>query len=171
MIVHDLRTPLTGIITSLQLLQMDVGALGEDSEEDVARALRSATLLAQMINGVLDVSKMEAGDMKLDIRAHDLVETSGAALDSLGGATTDRDVVVEADGEGWTDYDETLLTRVVTNLVANALRFTPADGSVWEGARTDPRAWRCGIPARGFRRNFTSGSSRSSARWRVPRIR
>lgn len=162
MIVHDLRTPLTGIITSLQLLQMDVGALGEDSEEDMTRALRSATLLAQMVNGVLDVSKMEAGDMKLDIRVHDLVKTSWSALDSLGGVTADRDVMVEADGEVWTDYDEMLLTRVVTNLVANALRFTPADGSVRVGvgrsadgsARVEVRDTGPGIPAEFHERIF-----------------
>ena len=162
MIVHDLRSPLTGIITSLQLLQMDVGALGEDSEEDVARGLRSATLLAQMITGVLDVSKMEAGDMKLDIRAHDLVETSRAALDSLGGVTTDRDVVVVADGEVWASYDETMLTRVVTNLVANALRFTPPEGSVRVAVRrgedgstrVEVRDTGQGIPAESHERIF-----------------
>ncbi len=162
MLVHDMRTPLTGIITSLQLLQMDVGALGEDSEEDVTRALRSATLLAQMINGVLDVNKMEAGEMKLDIRPHDLVKASRAALDSLGAVTTDRDVAVEAEGEVWTDCDETLLKRVVTNLVANALRFTPADGSVRVGvgrsedgsARVEVRDTGEGIPAEYHERIF-----------------
>ncbi|HIF22574.1 MAG TPA: PAS domain S-box protein [Gemmatimonadetes bacterium] len=162
MLVHDMRTPLTGIITSLQLLQMDVGALGEDSEEDMTRALRSATLLAQMINGVLDVNKMEAGEMKLNIRPNDLVKASRAALDSLGAVTTDRDVAVEAEGEVWTDCDETLLKRVVTNLVANALRFTPADGSVRFGvgrsedgsARVEVRDTGEGIPAEYHERIF-----------------
>ena len=162
MIVHDLRSPLTAIITSLQLLQMDVEALSEESEQDVATALRSANQLAQMINGVLDVSKMEAGKMKLDIRAHDLVGTSRAALDSLGGLMIDRDVVVEAEGEVQAAYDETLVTRVVTNLVANALRFTPSDASVRVvvrrgedgSARVEVRDTGAGIPAEYHERIF-----------------
>ena len=130
MIVHDLRSPLTGIITALQVLEMDAGALGEESQQDVIRALRSAKLLSQMVTEVLDVSKMEAGEMKLNVRAHDLAKTSRTALDSLSGLTSDRDVKVEAEGAVQAGYDEGLITRVVTNLVSNALRFTPDDGSV-----------------------------------------
>jgi PAS domain S-box-containing protein len=155
MIVHDLRSPLTGIITSLQMLQEDSDELSEDSAQDVNRALRSATLLAQMVTGVLDVSKMEAGDMRLDIRAHDLVQTSRDAIDSLGGLTADRAVVVEAEEEVQAAYDEAIVTRVVTNLVANALRFTPDDAPVsvvvrTEGdgsARVEVRDAGSGIPA------------------------
>ncbi|MCH7533216.1 MAG: PAS domain-containing protein [Gemmatimonadetes bacterium] len=131
MIVHDLRNPVTGIIAWLKMAQeTDPDAPAEESERYVARALWNASMLAQMINGVLDVSKMEAGDMELDIRVHDIAETSRAALDSLGGLIPDRDVEVESDEEVRAAYDEPLVTRVIANLVANALWFTPHDGSV-----------------------------------------
>ena len=62
MIVHDLRNPVTGIIAWLRMAQeTDPGAPAEESERYVAQALGNASLLDQMINGVLDVSKMEGG--------------------------------------------------------------------------------------------------------------
>ena len=141
MIVHDLRSPLTGIVSSLQMLAMDAAALGPESEEDVARALRSATSLIQMINGLLDVNKMESGELTLKASQADLVPTVRAALESLSGLVRGRNVSVEApDGAVLALHDSSLVERVVANLVSNALRFTPEKGSVAVHVRSGERA-------------------------------
>ncbi|MGY8797381.1 MAG: PAS domain-containing sensor histidine kinase [Longimicrobiales bacterium] len=137
MIVHDLRSPLMGMITSLQMMEMDADTLSEEHQTDLAGALRSALRLSQMVTGVLDVSTIEAEGIELDIRVHQCVETARAALDTLGGMITERDVTVEAEGDVQAAYDEELVTRVIANLVSNALRFTPEDGSVKVAVRKD----------------------------------
>ncbi len=131
MIVHDLRSPLTGIVTSLQLLEMSSEKLEAESVEDVQRALRSSRALMQMITALLDVNKMEAGEMPVRLEEADLRLTIQQALESLGGLVSTRDVIVEKGGPDVVVAHDTELTqRVVANLVGNALRYTPEDGTV-----------------------------------------
>ena len=128
MIVHDLRSPLQGIMTSLQILEMDVGQLGEESERDVKTALASARTLTQMTTALLDVNKMESGEMVLTRVAGDLGDAAKEAVESLAGLTTGRRVSVE--GQADAEFDLELITRVVANLTSNALRYTTEEGTV-----------------------------------------
>jgi signal transduction histidine kinase len=128
MIVHDLRSPLTGIVTSLELLSMDIAPLGEESEEDMSRALNSARTLTRMITTLLDVNKMESGEMPVERRPGDLGATARTAVESLAGLVSGREVTVE--GSAAVDFDPELIERVVANLVSNALKYSPEDSAV-----------------------------------------
>ena len=132
MIVHDMRTPLTALYGFLQTLQALEGErLSEEGREFVQIALASTEELVEMVSSLLDVSKMEAGEMKLnptpcDLRA--IARTVLAKVESLRGGRQlalsgpDAPVSVIADAE--------LIARVFQNLLGNALKFTPDDGRV-----------------------------------------
>ncbi|KIX78633.1 hypothetical protein SF23_05495, partial [Streptomyces sp. MBRL 10] len=130
---HDLRTPLAGAlaaITSLRTPDVDF------SEEDRAELLESAELslnrLNRLVENLLDLSRLQAGALPLELRVTTLEEVLPAALDSLE--------PLPADGPGIDvqnletvpalQADPPLLERVLANLVGNAVRHTPGDRPV-----------------------------------------
>jgi signal transduction histidine kinase len=126
MIVHDLRSPLTSIMGSIQLLRMDAAdRLEPESVQDVETALSGCRRLSRLINTLLDVTRLEAGEMPLRLAQVDLAEAGRAALGSLAGLTRDREVNVEIP-EGplpvWCDAE--VVERIIVNLLGNALKFT-----------------------------------------------
>ncbi len=135
MIVHDLRSPLSAICGYLEIFAEQAKQhLGPDTQEDIANASAAARHMARMINGILDVSKMESQMMKLEVSECDLVTVVGQSLDELESLVGPRQIdfehpvppaVVLADSE--------IVTRIVQNLLANALRLTPVDGRIRVG--------------------------------------
>ncbi|MBN2577165.1 MAG: GAF domain-containing protein [Deltaproteobacteria bacterium] len=163
MIVHDLRSPLSAITGYLEIFAVEAKTkLGPETQVDLASAMRAARNMARMINGILDVSKMEAQMMKLDLAECDLVQAVARSLadfESLIGARRiafehpQAPVVVRADQE--------IVVRIVQNLLANALRLTPAIGKISVGIALDPEQVRVfvadegpGIPASYHRKIF-----------------
>jgi signal transduction histidine kinase len=135
MIVHDLRSPLTAISAYLELFgQAAKEKLGAETQEDVANAFHATRSMIRMINGILDVSKMEAQMMKLDLRECDLVQVVGQSLDDLESLVGARRLAFERPAApAGVLADHEIVLRIVQNLLANALRFTPADGEVRVG--------------------------------------
>ena len=131
MIVHDLRSPLTGVIAYLDLLRSEPDALGDDGRHCADQAFDSARTMIEMISSLLDVNRLESGRMPLDRTDADLVAITSNAAAWLGGLTVGRQVTQEApDGPILGRYDVTLIQRVVVNLLGNALKFTPASGAI-----------------------------------------
>ena len=132
MVVHDMRTPLTAIYGFLRTLETLEGeSLSDQGREFVQTALASTEDLVEMVTSLLDVSKMEAGEMTLNLTQCELLTIAREALtkvESLKGGRrltlsgTDEPVTVMADAE--------LIARVFQNLLGNALKFTPDDGRV-----------------------------------------
>ena len=135
MIVHDLRSPLTAISAYLQLFGQEAKEkLGAETQEDIASAMHATRNMVRMINGILDVSKMEAQMMKLDLRECDLVQVVGQSLDDLESLVGARRLAFERPAApAGVLADHEIVSRIVQNLLANALRFTPADGEVRVG--------------------------------------
>jgi PAS domain S-box-containing protein len=129
MIVHDLRSPLTAILGYLELMVEDA-TLAQTHAVRVQGAMRGAKSLIQIINALLDVNKMEAGEMKLDLTDADLVATARETLESLSGMAGDRSVVVDDAGPVVHRCDHTLMGRVVANLLGNAYRYSPKKSTV-----------------------------------------
>jgi two-component system, sensor histidine kinase and response regulator len=132
MIVHDLRSPLAAVSGYLDMLATQAkDELGEEARSDIANATNAVRHMARMISGILDVNTMESQMMKLDVSECDLIQVVGQSLDELESLVGHRQVefehptppaVVLADSE--------IVTRIVQNLLANALRLTPADGEI-----------------------------------------
>ena len=135
MIVHDLRSPLTAISAYLQLFGQEAKEkLGAETQEDIASAMHATRNMVRMINGILDVSKMEAQMMKLDLRECDLVQVVGQSLDDLESLVGARRLAFERPAApARVLADQEIVSRIVQNLLANAMRFTPADGEIRVG--------------------------------------
>jgi two-component system sensor histidine kinase KdpD len=124
---HDLRTPLAAAKAALSTLSSDDLELVEaDREELVATADESLDRLTGLIENLLDMSRLQAGAMAVEVRALALEEVLARALDDLGPLAAG--VVVDLPNDlPDIEADPGLLERVVVNLVANALRFSPPE--------------------------------------------
>jgi PAS domain S-box-containing protein len=137
MIVHDLRTPLTALIGGLQTIEI-LGELNDDQREFVQMSERGGTVLLEMINDLLDISKMEDGSMRLEyavLQAEDLI---GEAYQQVGQLVRDKglNLITEvAPGLPPMMADEEKLRRTLVNLLGNAIKFTPPKGTITLAAR------------------------------------
>ncbi len=125
MIVHDLQNPLTGIISALQTLHGY--AKGRPDEEVLEEALRRCNDLSIMIMNVLQVSRAESGELQTYVENLDLAElTRGVTEEYRRTAEREgRSIEVEGPLSLPLRTDQTLVRRILQNLVRNALRHTP----------------------------------------------
>lgn len=131
---HELRTPLTSIRGSLGLV---LGAMAAQLPEQVRQLLRIAadntTRLIAMINDLLDIEKIESGRMEFHLEAVDLVKIVGTALEENRHYAVDSGVTFRLQGNPPTCpvlADPSRLTQVMANLLSNAAKFSPRDGTV-----------------------------------------
>ena len=139
MIVHDLRNPLTGISGFLDLaLALERETLTEDGLEYLQTAKRSTKAVIDMVSAVLDVSKMEAGEMKLHLAECDLVRIAADLMSDMQSLKEAREMILDAPPAPVTVVaDKDLILRVIQNLLGNALKFTPSDGWIRLGIEPD----------------------------------
>jgi signal transduction histidine kinase len=136
---HELRTPLNSVLGfSEVLLERMFGDINERQEEYLRDIHGSGQHLLELLNEILDLSKVEAGRMELDYTHLDLRELLERAVSMVreraGTRGVDLRVEVEPDvGEVYSD--ELRLKQVVLNLLTNAVKFTGEDGSVQVSAR------------------------------------
>jgi two-component system sensor histidine kinase/response regulator len=132
MVVHDLRSPLTGLIGYIELLGTIARETGNaEAMEYTADAQAIAARLTEMVSQVLDVSRLEAGQMPLSVADTDLVRLLPAAVGGLGPTPAGLSVVYELPKEPVpVSCDAAVIGRVVANLVGNAYKFTRRDGEV-----------------------------------------
>jgi signal transduction histidine kinase len=140
---HELRTPLNAIIGfSDVLLQGMFGEMTEKQTEYLQDILASGQHLLSLINDILDLSKIEAGRMDLDVAAFDLPSAIDDALLLMRERAGRRGITLERDVDerlGEIHADQRKVKQVLLNLLSNAVKFTP------EGGRIDVRA----VPANG----------------------
>jgi signal transduction histidine kinase len=167
---HDLRTPLAGIRAMAEALEDD---LTPDPSSYHRRIREEVDRLATMVDDLLGLSRLQSGqwDLHLEpVRLRDLVSDSLAGASALAEQRGVR--LTGACADDVTAYaDEPLLSRALTNLVVNAVRYTPPDGSVHiqaesEGGTTTLRVSdTCGgIPEADLSRLFDAGWRGEAAR-------
>ncbi len=135
---HELRTPLTSIRGSLGLISGGVaGQLPDTVKTLVGIAKSNCERLIRLINDILDIEKIESGKMSLDLQTVDLMpllEQAVAANEGYGAAKNVSLTLVLENEEGdkfpQVRADSDRLTQVVTNLLSNAMKFSPPDGVV-----------------------------------------
>ncbi|WP_209326433.1 ATP-binding protein [Pseudoalteromonas sp. PA2MD11] len=125
-ISHELRTPLNGITGMLTTLLYEKSE--QKREEKLKVALRSADILLNIINEVLDFSKINHGELKLE-PCHFLLKTIFVDLASLylplyQEKNLNFEVDIDISDKCWTYCDNTRITQIVSNLLSNALKFT-----------------------------------------------
>jgi signal transduction histidine kinase len=169
---HELRTPLTSILSSTELLAV-VGTLADDQAELVQIIDRNVGRLLHMVDDLLLLARLEAGQVPLDLRVVDVAEVTTEALDTRRSADPRDDLVVVADirpGPPAT-ADPERLGQLLAHLLANAETYTPAGGTVTVRALADDRRWTVtvadtgiGIPAAELPLVFEEFTRASNAR-------
>jgi two-component system sensor histidine kinase/response regulator len=137
MIVHDLRTPLSSVITGMQTLE-GMGGLDDDRQEMVEIAIAGGQTLLGMINDLLDVEKLESGSMQLESDVVSIENVTQAAIGQVRSLADSRGLTIARHIEG--DLlplrcDRDKLCRVLVNLLGNAIKFTPSGGALTLRAR------------------------------------
>lgn len=133
-ISHELRTPLTLIIGPLEDLRTGIlGALPTNVVEEIDLALHSARRMLRLVNQILDLSKLEAGQLKLHAQRADIVPLLNSLVLAFSPLSERKQITfqVELPAEPVLLYfDPDLLEKVFTNLLSNAFKFTPGQGTI-----------------------------------------
>jgi signal transduction histidine kinase len=142
MLVHDLRTPLTGLLMGLDLLELKMGKIAGQAQHTAVlqHARRSSLQLLEQVNTLLDVSKLEAGKLELErvpCEVDLLIERAITSVVLPIDADEQRITTRVAPGLPVVQADPQLVQRVLTNLLGNALKFSPDDGAIVVGAQHD----------------------------------
>jgi signal transduction histidine kinase len=130
---HELRTPLNAIIGfSEVLLQGMFGELNEKQREYQQDVLSSGRLLLSLINDILDLSKIEAGHVALELSEFSLPVALENGVTMIRERASRHDIRVRVDVEGVDRIvaDERKVKQIVANLLSNAVKFTPDGGQV-----------------------------------------
>lgn len=132
MVTHDLKTPLTTIRIFLEMLEDGaLGSLSESGHELVGSADRSAERMLTLIGDLLDIEKIKAGMMTVSLENAQLAEVISEARQSVAALAEQRHIRVDirANNVSWV-LDSKLIVRVLVNLMANAIKFSPANGLI-----------------------------------------
>jgi signal transduction histidine kinase len=131
---HELRTPLNAIIGfSEVLLQRLFGDLNQKQTEYLQDILSSGKHQLTLVNDILDLAKVEAGRMELELSSFSLPAVIDSGVTMLGERATRRGIALEVDGDpsvGAIEADERKVKQVLFNLLSNAVKYTPEGGTV-----------------------------------------
>ena len=131
---HELRTPLNAILGFTQVLRAEMfGPVNEKQAEYLDDMLSSGQHLLSLINDVLDLSRVEAGQVELEITPFSLREALESGVVMVRGRATEGGVKVELAADPQVEMvegDERRIRQVIFNLLSNAVKFTPAGGAV-----------------------------------------
>ncbi|PXY30878.1 sensor histidine kinase [Prauserella muralis] len=131
-ISHDLRSPLSGIRAMAEALADGVVAEPDEVAGYAQRINAEATRLSVMVDDLFELSRITAGALRLNLTAVPLREVVSDALAAQTPVAERKRVTVRADASEWPVVagSDPELTRIVRNLISNAIRHTPPDGTV-----------------------------------------
>jgi PAS domain S-box-containing protein len=129
---HDLRTPLSSISATLSLLNRGArGVLTQEAKKILSKAESSLERLMDLIRDLLDLEKLEAGKVVMDLSCVSVLDVCSAARDSVEFLAKSLDVsIVIPHGDAAVLGDERRLVRVLINLLSNAIKFSPRGSTV-----------------------------------------
>ena len=138
---HELRTPLTSILGYTDLVLRGVaGALPSRATQYLQSVRGASGRLLELVNGLLEYSRLEAGAERLDLRSADLGRVLDLAVEGVRQEAADKrqrlEAVAEPDVSVLVDLDKVEL--ILRNLLSNAVKFTPEGGQIRVGAGRDP---------------------------------
>ncbi len=128
---HELRTPLTAILGWIQILKE--GSSAEELEQGLQIIERNVRMQSQLIEDLLDMSRIEAGKVSLDVQRLDLAAVVSAAMETVRPAADAKEIRLTsafASLNGIIMGDKHRLQQIVWNLLTNAVKFTPKKGRV-----------------------------------------
>ncbi|MDP6505128.1 MAG: response regulator, partial [Planctomycetota bacterium] len=131
MIVHDMNSPLTAIDDFLEIVESSAGEkLSERELGYLKRSRQGSDALKQMITTLLDVSRLEAHELPLNLGAVKLTPLVREAAESFRPLYESRELVLDLDDSTVAHCDREIIRRVLDNLLSNACRYTPEDAAI-----------------------------------------
>ena len=151
---HELRTPLNAVIGFSEIMEAGMfGPLGAKKYREYCRDIHlSGQYLLDVINDILDMSKIEAGRIKLEPEEVELSGFLDDAIRVVASRADDKQLTLSADivEECRLVADRRLLKQIVLNLLSNAVKFTPVGGQITVRARADDTSVRIAIADTGI---------------------
>ncbi len=140
---HDLRTPLAGLVGLAGSLRLTRPALSEEQDE-IAQSLQGEAMrLSTQVNNLLDMARIESGEVRLRREWHSIEEIVGSAVRATARVIAPRQVSTAiASDLPLVECDAVLIERVFVNLLENAAKYTPASARIRIEARVDGDALR-----------------------------
>lgn len=136
---HELRTPLTSIKNAVEIvLKKKTGEITEAQEKFLSMAARNIERLRAIVNDILDTSKIDAGKMELKLSSMDVEESIKSVVESYASLADKKTIsfVLNMANDLPNVYGDALrVEQVITNLVSNAIKFTPNKGTLTISAR------------------------------------
>jgi PAS domain S-box-containing protein len=131
---HELRTPLNTILGFSELLSEETaGALNEKQKRFLTHIQRDASHLLELINDVLDLSKIEAGRLELRLEKFPMAVAMAEVLSSIRPLAATKGISLDSDLDTQLalEADRLRFKEILYNLLSNAIKFTPSGGRVW----------------------------------------
>jgi DNA-binding response OmpR family regulator/anti-sigma regulatory factor (Ser/Thr protein kinase) len=142
-ITHEFRTPLSLIIGPTEKLLLD-NKLSVSFQQSLHTVQRNARQLLNLINQLLDLSKLEAGSMPVTEFRGDMIEFINQQLDLIRSMAEDKQIYLRRepnDLSGDYLFDAAKWERILSNLLTNAIKFTPAKGTVSLSLQSSSEGW------------------------------
>ncbi len=146
MIVHDLRSPLMVMSMSLEIVMQEIKRLSPDQQNIIVVAQNSCQQLIEMVSSLLDISRMESGQMPLNLTPCDLGEVARGAAESMTVAAQLKTLTVRVTGDAEPcNMDRDLVHRIIVNLLSNAIKFSSSGMAIEIGVSSSREAVRCSL--------------------------
>ncbi len=146
---HELRTPLNAIIGFSDLLSQTAATLPTEKVQEYATdILKSGSYLLELINDVLDLSRIESGGLRLERSSIDLKECLSASLETIRPMAEERGLALECGCESncMIEADKRAVQQCLLNLLSNAVKFSPQGSTVTIGLdRPEPQRVRLSV--------------------------
>jgi PAS domain S-box-containing protein len=143
---HELRTPLNSIIGYAELMLMGISEMDPDTLEDIQAIYDNGRHLLKIINDVLDLSKIEAGRMELNIEEVAIESLLDELKTTTAGLLVNKpvEVLVEVEDDlPPIEADRVRVSQIVNNLIGNAIKFTKEGSITLRGYNADDEGWVC----------------------------
>lgn len=132
---HELRTPLTSISAAVRLLATGkLGQFNQQGQHLIEIAATNIDRLVRLINNLLNLERLESGELQMDKKNHIILELVEQAIASMQPMAQKQDVTLQCQDipstlSVWVDGDQVL--QILTNLINNAIKFSPAQGTIF----------------------------------------
>jgi len=154
MIVHDMRSPLMAISWAYDLIMKEQNLLSETQQEFLTMSQNACCELIEMVNSLLDISRMETGKMPLNRTSCDLLDVARKAAESVAVLVLHKKLIILVDGTaGTVSADRDIMYRTFVNLLGNAIKFSPENSTIRVDVSSSDESVRvmvtdqgCGIP-------------------------
>ncbi len=144
-ISHELRTPLNSIIGFAELLEDEAaGPVSEEQHEFLGDILSSAGHLLELINDVLDISRIESGNLQLIPEALDVRAVVESACSAFSPLLSEKSLALDveiAESLSVVNLDPVRLRQIIDNYVSNAVKFTPQGGQIQVRVEPEGDGW------------------------------